>query len=140
MNGPTPPFNFLAYPTDLVFLVVLWRYKLSLRDLAAMFVERGIAFTHETVRDWEARFAPRIAEQLRTLHSMGKTIVISSHILLELAEMCTDVAIIQGGHLVIAGSVDQVMHSLGGAPQLEVRVLDRLEDARKVLETMRYCE
>ena len=68
MNGPTPPFNFLAYPTDLVFLVVLWRlrYTLSLRDLAEMFVERGIAFTHEPVRDGEARFAPRIAEQLRT--------------------------------------------------------------------------
>ena len=62
------PFNFLDYPTDLVFLVVLWRlrYTLSLRDLADMFVERGIAFTHETVRDGEARFAPRIAEQLRT--------------------------------------------------------------------------
>jgi ABC-2 type transport system ATP-binding protein len=70
------------------------------------------------------------------LHGMGKTIVISSHILLELAEMCTDVAIIQGGHLVIAGSVDQVTHSLGGTPQLEVRVLERLEDARKLLEDM----
>jgi transposase-like protein len=62
------PFNFLEYPTDLVLLVVLWRlrYKLSLRDLAEMFLERGFAFTQETVRDWEARFAPLIAEQLRT--------------------------------------------------------------------------
>jgi len=31
-----------------------------------MFFERGFAFTHETVRVWEARFAPLIAEQLRT--------------------------------------------------------------------------
>jgi putative transposase len=61
------PFNFLEYPTDIVLLVVLWRlrYKLSLRDLAEMFLERGIVFTHETVRDWEACFAPLIAEQLR---------------------------------------------------------------------------
>ena len=42
------------------------RSKLSLRDLADMFFERGFAFTHETVRVWEARFAPLIAEQLRT--------------------------------------------------------------------------
>jgi putative transposase len=62
------PFNYLEYPTDLVLLVVFWhlRYKLSLRDLAEMFLERGFEFTHETVRDWEARFAPLIAEQLRT--------------------------------------------------------------------------
>jgi putative transposase len=61
------PFNFLEYPTDVVLLVVLWRlrYKLCLRDLSEMFLERGIVFTHETVRDWQARFAPLVAEQLR---------------------------------------------------------------------------
>jgi transposase-like protein len=61
------PFNFLEYPTNIVLLVVLWRlrYKLSLRDVAEMFLERGFVFTHETVRDWEARFAPLIADQLR---------------------------------------------------------------------------
>ena len=58
------PFNFLEFPTDIVLLVVLWRlrYKLSLRDLAEMFLERGFEFTHEAVRDWEARFAPMITE------------------------------------------------------------------------------
>jgi transposase-like protein len=46
---------------------VLWRlrYKLSLRDLAEMFLQRGWVLTHETVRDWEARFAPLIGDQLR---------------------------------------------------------------------------
>src|SRR3712207_8445401 len=50
------PFNYLEYPTDIVLLVVLGRvrYKLSLRDLAEMFLERGVVFTHEAVRDWEA--------------------------------------------------------------------------------------
>ena len=61
------PFNFLEYPTDIVLLVVFWRfrYTLSLRDLAEMFLERGLEFTHEAVREWEARFAPLIADQLR---------------------------------------------------------------------------
>jgi transposase-like protein len=60
-------FNFLEYPTDVVLLVVLWRlrYKLCLRDLAELFLERGIVFTHETIRDWKARFAPLMADQLR---------------------------------------------------------------------------
>src|ERR1043165_6893592 len=61
------PFNFLEYPTDIVLLVVLWRlrYKVSLRDVAEMFLERGWQFTHEAVRGWEARFGPLLAEQLR---------------------------------------------------------------------------
>jgi transposase-like protein len=61
------PFNDLSVPTDVVFLVVLWRlrYKLSLRDLAEMFLERGLVFSHETVRQWEALVAPLLSEQLR---------------------------------------------------------------------------
>ena len=37
------PFNFLEGPTDIMFRVVLWRvrHKLSLRDLAEMFLQRG---------------------------------------------------------------------------------------------------
>src|SRR5260370_23684677 len=61
------PFNYLEYPSDIVLLVVLWRlrHKLSLRDLAEMFFERGFEFTHEAVRDSEARFAALMADQLR---------------------------------------------------------------------------
>jgi transposase-like protein len=60
-------FNYLTFPSDIVLQVVLWRlrYKLSLRDLAEMFLERGFVFTHEAVREWEARFAPLLAEELR---------------------------------------------------------------------------
>src|SRR6266566_7786403 len=75
-------------------------------------------------------------ELLRTLQSMGKTIVISSHILLELAEMCSDIAIIRAGQLVIAGDVEHVTHSLGGGNQIEVRVLERAADARQLLKEM----
>jgi transposase-like protein len=38
---------------------------LSLRDLAEMFLIRGFVFTHEAVRDWEAKLAPLLAEGLR---------------------------------------------------------------------------
>jgi transposase-like protein len=61
------PYNYLEFPTDVVLLVVLWRlrYKLSLRDLAEMFLECDFTFTHEAVRDWEARFAPLLTDKLR---------------------------------------------------------------------------
>jgi transposase-like protein len=61
------PFNRLQCPTEVVCLVVLWRlrYKLSLRDLPEMFLERGSVFAHETVREWEAELAPLISDHLR---------------------------------------------------------------------------
>ena len=59
---------FSEFPTDIVLLAVWWRlrYKLSLRDVAETSLERGFVFTHETLRDWKSRFAPWIADQLRT--------------------------------------------------------------------------
>jgi transposase-like protein len=61
------PFNRLQYSTDVVCLVVFWRwrYKLSLRDLAEMFLQRGILLTHETVRAWECKLAPLLSDTLR---------------------------------------------------------------------------
>jgi hypothetical protein len=61
------PFTNLPFPTAIVLLVVLWslRFKLRVPDRAALCLERGCAFAHEPVRDWVARFAPRITQQLR---------------------------------------------------------------------------
>ena len=49
--------NRAPYPSDVIALVVLWRlrYKLSLRDLPEMFAVRGIVFSYEAVREWEAK-------------------------------------------------------------------------------------
>lgn len=70
-------FNRLQYPTDVVCLVVFWRfrYKLSLRDLAEMFLQRGLIFTHEAVREWESKLAPLLSETLRKRRhrSVGKS-------------------------------------------------------------------
>ena len=59
--------NRAQYPSDVVALVVLWRlrYKLSLRDLPEMFALRGMVFSHEAVREWEAKLTPALAEELR---------------------------------------------------------------------------
>ena len=49
--------NRAQYPSDVIAVVVLWRlrYKLSLRDLAEMFLIRGPVFSYEAVSDWEAK-------------------------------------------------------------------------------------
>jgi putative transposase len=48
--------NHAQYPSDVIAVVVLWRlrYKLSLRDLAELFLTRGLVFSYDAVRDYEA--------------------------------------------------------------------------------------
>jgi hypothetical protein len=74
MSETSTSFNYLEVPSDIVLLAIVWRlrYKLSLRDVAEMFLERGFSFTHETVRNWETRFAPLLADQLRTRATRAK--------------------------------------------------------------------
>ena len=50
-----------------MLLAVLWRLrdKLSVRDVAELLLPRGFEVTHETIRAWEFRFAPLLADQLR---------------------------------------------------------------------------
>src|ERR1700744_166676 len=59
--------NRTQHPSDVIALVVFWRlrYKLSLRDLSEMFLLRGIEFSHEAVRDWEAKLTPLLIDNLR---------------------------------------------------------------------------
>src|SRR5215212_8330612 len=59
--------NHTQYPSDVIALVVLrrLRYRLTLRDLAEMFLIRGLVSSHEAVRDWEAKLAPALADELR---------------------------------------------------------------------------
>src|SRR5829696_4591806 len=56
--------NRTQFPSDVIALVVLWRlrYRLTLRDLCEMFLLRGIVFSHEAVREWEAKLAPALAD------------------------------------------------------------------------------
>jgi transposase-like protein len=59
--------NRAQYPSDVIALVVFWRlrYKLSLRNLPAMFVIRGIEFSYEAVCAREAKLTPSLIESLR---------------------------------------------------------------------------
>jgi ABC-2 type transport system ATP-binding protein len=67
---------------------------------------------------------PRARVDLRgllgELRSMGKTVVISSHILAELAEMCTEVAIMEAGHLLAVGTPDAIRVQLGHGRSIRV--------------------
>jgi len=102
----------------------------------ALIHDPDVLLLDEPASGLDPRARVEFRELLRTLQSMGKTIVISSHILLELAEMCSDIGIIRAGQLVMSGNVEQVTHSLGGGNQIEIRVLERAMDAKQLLKEM----
>jgi putative transposase len=59
--------NRTQFPSDVIALVMFWRlrYKLSLRDLTEMFLHRGIEYSHEAAREWEAKLTPALIDLLR---------------------------------------------------------------------------
>jgi ABC-2 type transport system ATP-binding protein len=66
---------------------------------------------------------------LRRLVDGGATVFVSSHILSELAEMCTSLCVMNRGRLLASGTADQVRHQLGATERaLTVTPLDRLEE------------
>jgi len=71
----------------------------------------------------DPRARVEMREILRELRGMGKTILVSSHILPELAEMCTGVAIIDRGRLLRSGSIHEIERSLRATALLRVEIL-----------------
>ena len=74
-----------------------------------------------------------IKELLKELKRMGKTILISSHILPELADFCNKIGIIEKGELVISGGVQEILQQVAGGHVLEIRVLDDPQPAVAML-------
>ena len=81
--------------------------------------------------DPRARF--EMKEILKNLGSMGKTIIISSHILPELAEMCTSIGIMEHGHLIASGKVEDVMQMSKGSQSIHIRVVDAQKEKLTLL-------
>jgi ABC-2 type transport system ATP-binding protein len=72
----------------------------------------------------DPRARVELRDLLRGLNAMGKTIIISSHILAELEEVCTDVAIMEAGVLLASGPPRQILDQLGGSRTVRVRFAD----------------
>lgn len=82
--------------------------------------------------DPRARF--EMKEILRTLKDMDKTIIISSHILPELAELCSTIGIIENGNIVLKGTVDEIMMKVYKNKGIKIKVFDRLEETVNILK------
>lgn len=82
----------------------------------------------------DPRARVEMKEILKNLSSMGKTILISSHILPELAEMCTSIGIIEHGKMVVKGTVDEIMNTMSSSNPLVIKILKGQEHAIRILK------
>ena len=84
----------------------------------------------------DPRARVEMREVLKEIASMGKAVLISSHILPELEDLSTEVGIIHQGRMVASGTVESILAQLGGSRMLEVRTLDQIEQAGSILEQL----
>lgn len=77
-----------------------------------------------------------IRELLRELRRMGKTIMISSHILSELEEICDHVGIIEHGRLVFSGTMEEIRPRLGIKSKVRVKVIGKQDKAVELLSAL----
>jgi ABC-2 type transport system ATP-binding protein len=82
-----------------------------------------ILLLDEPASGLDPRARVEMRELLKELAAMGKTIIVSSHILAELAEMCTQVGIIERGKMMAHGSLADIRRKLQASRVMRVRVL-----------------
>ena len=70
---------------------------------------------------------------LKNLRDMDKTVLVSSHILPELGEICTQIGVVNHGKMVCTGTVEEVMERFSGNAPLKITVLDQVEEAIMLL-------
>lgn len=93
----------------------------------------AILLLDEPASGLDPRSRIEMRELLRELRNMGKTIVVSSHILSELAELCDSIGIIHQGQLVVSGSLEEIQQRLYHNRRLVLRVLNNSDSAQQAL-------
>ena len=130
-----PPARRKQMIADLLDLVDLGDRRDSYVQGLSRGMQQRLCLAHTLVHDpqvllldepasgLDPRARVELRELLRELRSLGKTIVISSHILPELEELCTSVAIVDRGQVLAQGRVADIERRLRVGAVLRVRVL-----------------
>ncbi len=130
---------------QLLELVHLTDKRESYVDVLSRGMKQRLCLAHALIHDprllildepasgMDPRARAEMKDVLRSLKDMGKTVLISSHILPELSEMCDSLTIIDHGKLVFSGSVDALSKKMNGNAPLDIRLLNDQVDAAAVI-------
>lgn len=96
--------------------------------------EPQVLLLDEPASGLDPRARIEIRNLLKKLGELKKTVIVSSHILPELADVCTRVGMIEKGNLIVDGYVNEVMRKARQQIMLQIRVKERQEKAAALLE------
>jgi ABC-2 type transport system ATP-binding protein len=99
----------------------------------AMVHDPQVLLLDEPASGLDPRARVEMRELLRELGAMGKTVVLSSHILSELAELCDSIGIIERGRLAAAGKLTDIRAQLEEGKRLRIRVLSDSDQAQLLI-------
>jgi ABC-2 type transport system ATP-binding protein len=102
----------------------------------ALVHDPSVLLLDEPASGLDPRARVEMRELLRELRAMGKTIVVSSHILAELAELCDSVGIIEKGRLVASGPLDEIRRAAMQSKRLQVKVLSDGDGTEDILRAL----
>jgi ABC-2 type transport system ATP-binding protein len=102
----------------------------------ALVHDPAVLLLDEPASGLDPRARVEMKELIRELRRMGKTILISSHILPELEELCTWVGFIDGGRMAAAGPMAEVRDAVAGARRLRIELADGSEEEMERVETI----
>ena len=141
-----PPANRSVLVNDLLDLVDLGHRRDDFVDTMSRGMKQRLCLARTLVHDpkvlvldepasgLDPRARVEFRDLLLELKNMGKTIFFSSHILADIAEICTEVGIIEAGQMVMQGDIETMKERLRQHRQLRIRVLgDNVELAKSVL-------
>ena len=100
----------------------------------ALVHDPAVLLLDEPASGLDPRARVEMREILKTLQGLGKTIVISSHILPELTELCTMVGIIDHGRIRATGPVNEVIRRLTSGRRLRITILGQRDEAAALLK------
>ncbi|PPA85823.1 ABC transporter ATP-binding protein [Brevibacillus laterosporus] len=99
-----------------------------------------ILILDEPASGLDPRARIEMREILKKLQGMGKTILISSHILPELAELCDEIGVIEKGQLIANGAVNEVSTETRGISIMQVKTLGNVELAEQILHASPFVK
>lgn len=126
----------LSYKRDALVDALSRGMKQRLSIARVLLHDPKVLFLDEPASGLDPRARIEIRALLKELHRMGKTILISSHILPDLADMCSSIGILERGKLLYHGSVSEALRRARVGTVVQVITPDDPERARQLLEQL----
>lgn len=100
----------------------------------ALIHDPSVLIMDEPTAGLDPRTRLEFRETVQELNEQGKTILISSHLLSDLAEICTDIGIIDAGKMILTGSIEEIADRIHTSKPVIITIQENRETAMRLLK------